>query len=113
MKKVFNIISTIIHLVYFSWCALGVSLCMIYYFNYTTDFGSMCADWALDVCCLSFISWIFVIPSLLVSNIISAVLAKSKKERIGWIALSIISPIIVFLLSMVSIIVLVATTGGV
>lgn len=113
MKKTLNIASAVIHALYFAWCISGIILCVLYHFNYDTDFGSTCANLALDVCCLAVLGLVAVIPLLLGANITSIFLSKQKKERIIWIVISALSPFVVLLIGLITAIVLVMTTGGV
>ena len=113
MKKAFNIASISVHSLYFLWCIAGIIICVVYHYNYQADFGRDLAYLALDVCGWAFFCVIFVIPFLLGMNISSTLLAKSKKERIIWIVISVVSPFVIALSGITTGLVLVGTTGGV
>ena len=113
MKKIVNSISKIVFALHFLLCASGIGLSVAYRFNYDTNFGKTCADWALGVCSWAFICLIVVIPVLFVSNILSIIFANGKNERIKWIVWTILAPITVSVLAAIAGIVLAATTGGV
>ena len=113
MKKAVNIISISVHSLYFLWCIAGIIICVIYRYNYSTDFGRSCAYLALDVYMWAVVSLILVVPILLTVNILSSVFSKTKKERIVWIVVSSVSPIALVIFALIAIVVFVGTTGGV
>lgn len=100
--------------IFSSACVLDVIICLIYTQTFDTDIGSKCAYIALDLTGFTLLFPIVGLPISLVLNIISLCLNNDpRKKRLLWLLWTVFSPILYAFFWLVSIIVFVASTGGV
>ena len=113
-KRISRIISLIIQGIFSLVCILNVILCMIYRQSFDTDIGKRLADIALDLTGYLFLLFVIALPISLVLNIMALCRndepQKKRRRQKLW---AVLSPVFYILFWIISLVVFIATTGGI
>lgn len=107
-----EIASIVLQSLYCVFCIIDIVFCIIYRRNYDNSVGNICASFALDLTVILFL--VPAMPICIALNI--SALNKRRAEGTahrGWLAWTIISPIIYIVCCLISVGVLISMTGGV
>ena len=111
-NKRIEISSLIVQCIYGILCLIDIILCLVYRGNYGSSYGRTLAYFVLDYTCV-----LFFLPAMPVGIILNlCALSKRRLEgqsRKGWLAWTILSPVVFIACFLAAEMVFVATTGGV
>ena len=106
-KQRFKTASFILLIAYAAFCFFDITICLIYRMNFDSAFGHKCAYLALYLT-----GALFLVPAMPIGLALN-ILAMPETNRKCWLIWTIVSPAVYLACFFVTLIVFVATTGGV